>query len=80
MRNLRRGLTAKTDDQFNCDQAEKIGKIINEKLDRIFSNSLIKPKEQIKSLEKLKVGVNLGKETIYLDPTVLVSRLFLMIE
>ena len=31
LRNLFTGLTAKTDDQINCDQTEEIGKIINEK-------------------------------------------------
>ena len=81
MRNLFTGLTAKTDNQINCDQADEIGKIINEKLDGIsFSNFLIKPNEQIKSLEELKVGVKLEKETIYVDPSVLFSRLLLMIE
>ena len=81
LRNLFTGLTAKTDNQINCDQAAEIGKIINEKLDGIsFSNFLIKPKEQIKSLEELKVGVKLEKETIYVDLSVLSSRLLLMIE
>ena len=81
MRNLFVGLTAKTGDQINCDQTEEVGKIINEKLDGIlFSSSLIKRKEQIKSLEELKVGIKLDKETMYVDPNVLFSRLLLMIE
>ena len=78
LRNLFTGLTAKTDDQINCDQTEEIGKIINEKLDRIsFSISSVKRKEQIKSLEELKVGLKLDKENIYVDPSVLFSRLLL---
>ena len=81
LRNLFTGLTAKTDDQINCDQTEEIGKIINEKLDGIsFSNSSIKRREQIKSLEKLRVGLKLDKETISVDPSMLFSRLLLMIE
>ena len=81
LRNLFTGLTVKTGDQINCDQTEEIGKIINEKLDGIlFSSSLIKRKEQIKSLEELKVGIKLDKETIYVDPSVLFSRLLFMIE
>ena len=81
MRNLFTGLTPKADNQINCDQAEEIVKIINEKLDGIsFSNLSIKPNEQIKSLEELKVGVKLEKETIYVDPSVLFSGLLLMIE
>ena len=78
--NLFTGLTTKTDDQINCDQTEEIGKIINEKLDGIsFSNSSIKRREQIKSLEKLRVGRKLDKETS-VDPSMLFSRLLLMIE
>ena len=81
LRNIFTGLTAKTDDQINCNQTEDIGKVVNEKLDGIsFCNSSIKQKEQIKSLEELKVGVKLDKETIYVDPSVLFSRLLLMIE
>ena len=80
MRNLFTGLTTKTDDQINCDQTQEIGKIINEKLDGIsFSNSSIKRREQIKSLEKLRVGRKLDKETS-VDPSMLFSRLLLMIE
>ena len=45
-----------------------------------FSNSSVKRKEQIKSLEELNVGLKLDKETIYVDPSVLFSRLLLMIE
>ena len=60
---------------------QEIGKIINEELDGIlFSNSSIKRKEQIKSLEELKVGVKFDKETIFVDPSVLFSVLLLMIE
>ena len=60
---------------------QEIGKIINEELDGIlFSNSSIKRKEQIKSLDELKVGVKLDKETIFVDPSVLFSILLLMIE
>ena len=80
LRNLFTGLTTKTDDQINCDQTEEIGKMINEKLDGIsFSNSSSKRKEQIKSLEELKAGLKLYKVTIYVDPSVLFSRLLLMI-
>ena len=81
LRNILTGLTTKTDDQIDCDQTEEIRKIINEKLDGIsFSNSSIKGKEQIKSLEELKVVVKLEKETSYVDPIVLFSRLLFMIE
>ena len=60
---------------------QEIGKIINEELDGIlFSNSSIKRKEQIESLEELKVGVKLDKETIFVDPSVLFSILLLKIE
>ena len=81
LRNLFTGLIAKTDDQINCDQTEEIGKIINKKLDRIsFSISSIKRKEQIKSLQELKVGLKLDKENVYVDPSELFSRLLLMTE
>ena len=81
LRNLFTGLTAETDDDINCDQTEEIGKIVNSKLDGIsFSNSSIKRKEHIKSLEELKVGIKLEKETIFVDPSVLFSSLLLMIE
>ena len=44
------------------------------------SLTLNKRKEQIKSLEKLKVDLKLVKETIYLDPTLLFSSSLHMIE
>ena len=71
LRSIATGLTATEGDGINCDEAEKIGQDIQ---------ATIKKKDQIKTLELLKMGVEKDKENIHVDPMLLFSRLVALIE
>ena len=82
LRSIATGLTAKEGDGgINCDEAEKIGQAIHDQLDGIsITEATIKKKDQIKTLELLKMGVEINKEKIHVDPMLLFSRLLALIE
>ena len=71
LRSIATGLTATEGDGINCDEAEKIGQDIQ---------ATIKKKDQIKTPELLKMGVEKDKENIHVDPMLLFSRLLALIE
>ena len=71
LRSIATGLTATEGDGINCDEAEKIGQDIQ---------ATIKKKDQIKTPELLKMGVEKDKENIHVDPLLLFSRLLALIE
>lgn len=75
------GLTSCDEDNINCDQTEAVGNRINVKLDNVVvTDATIKKKDQIRTLECLKVGVKIDKENIYVDPMLLFSRLLVIVE
>ena len=81
LRSIATGLTATKGDGINCDEAEKIGQAIQDQLNGIsITEATIKKKDQIKTLELLKMGVEIDKEKIYVDPMLLFSRLLVLIE
>ena len=81
LRNIATGITATEGDGINCDEAEKIGQAIHDQLDGIsITEATIKKKDQIKTLELLKMGVEINKEKIHVDPMLLFSRLLALIE
>ena len=47
---------------------------------KTFTQSSLKRKYQITTLESLNVGVNIEKEKVYVDPTILFSRLLVIME
>ena len=73
-------LTASDVDNINCDQTEMIGKEINMKLDVVVTDATIKRKDEIRTLECLKVGVKINNENVYVDPKLLFSRLLVIVE
>ena len=81
LRNVYTGVTARITDKINCDDVEKVGKGIHETLDnKTFIQSSLKRKDQITTLECLNVGVNIEKEKVYVHPTILFSRLLVIME
>ena len=81
LRNVYTGVTARITDKINCDDVEKVGKGIHETLDnKAFIQSSLKRKAQITTLESLNVGVNIEKEKVYVDPSILFSRLLVIME
>ena len=74
LRNVYTGVTARITNKINCDDVEKVGKGIHQTLDnKAFIQSSLKRKAQITTLESLNVGVNIEKEKVYVDPSILFS-------
>ena len=81
LRSIATGLTVTEGDGINCDKAEKIGQPIQDQLDSIsITEATIKKKDQIETLELLKMGVEIDKEKIHVDLMLLFSRILVLIE
>ena len=81
LKNIATGVTATEEDGINSDTAENIGQEIQNKLDGApFTEAKIKRNDQIRTLEILKVGVQIGKEKVNVDPLLLFSRLLTLVE
>ena len=81
LKNIATGVTATEEDGINCDTAENIGQEIQNKLGGVpFTEAKIKRNDQIRTLEILKVGVQIGKENVNVDPLLLFSRLLILVE
>ena len=75
LRSLTTGLTAAVSDNINCDDAEAVGQMIQEKLDGVcFQKATIRRSDQVRTLECLQVGVKLDKTVIHIDPLILFTR------
>ena len=81
LKNIATGVTATEEDGINCDTAENIGQEIQNKLDGApFTEAKIKRNDQICTLEIPKVGVQIGKEKVNVDPLLLFSRLLILVK
>ena len=81
LRSIATGLTGPEGDGITCDEVEKIGQAIQDQLDGIsITEATIKKKDQMKTLEFLKIGEEIEKEKIHVDSTLLFSRLLHLIE
>lgn len=80
LRSLSSGVIA--DDKINCDSAEEIGYTMQEKLNNVnVAEAKIKRCDEVKPLAYLHKKVKIGtKKEIVLDPTVLFSRLIVMVQ
>ena len=71
---------AKEGDGINCDKAENTGQAIQNQLDGIsITEATIKKENRNKTTELLKMGVEIDKEKIHVDPTLLFSRSLVLI-
>ena len=81
LRSISSGLTASEDDSINCDDAENVGRKLQEKLDgACFENVSMKRSEKIRSLTHLRDTVKVQNEKIMFDPFVLFGRLSLLVQ
>ena len=72
IRSLTTGLTARNDDDINCDRAEEVGVEIQKILDNCcFTAASIKRKDHIRTLQNLQSGIMVGKKTVHIDPGIL---------
>ena len=69
-------------DGINCDEAESIGRKLQESVDnKTFNDCKIKRVDQIKPIAALYNTVKVGKNAeLYLDPTILFKRLIAMVQ
>ena len=76
LRSLVTGITATADDNINCDDAEEVGNALQVKLDNVcVEDATMKTKGKVRTLESLRPGVKLEGKTIYIDPSILFTRL-----
>ena len=74
LKSLSTGLIA--DDRVNCDEAENVGRNIQNQLDnRSMEDASIKRKERVQTFEDLLPKTKIGNNTVTINPTILFSRL-----
>ena len=60
---------------------EEVGTVIQEQTDNIvYSGISLKRKDVVKPLANLVDGVKLGKSSVHIDPSVLFTRLLVLVE
>ena len=80
LRSLSSGLTATDGDGINCHNTEEVGRKIQRHLDNIsVLEASIKKSEQVKSLNHLYPGIQVDKEKVQINPTLLFSRLIAIV-
>ena len=75
------GLTVSKNDGVNCDDVEKVGFTIQQKLDGFnYADVSIKRNDKMKTLVSLNKPVVVGNEKVHIDPSSLFSHLVLIVE
>ena len=81
LRSLSLGLIAAEGDGINCDKTEQIGVQIQKQLDNIsVTEGSNKRSQQVRSLNHLLPGLKVDKKQVYINPTILFSRLIAIIQ
>ena len=81
LKSISSGLTAKDSDQINCDEPELIDKKIQDQLDGVaFTAASIKRRDQVRTLERLNVGITVDEEKVQANLMVLFTRLLVLAE
>ena len=81
LRSLSSGLCATTENHIDCDEAEKVGSSIQQKMDNIsFSDASILRKDQAKTLDTLQPGIVIENKTVNIDPLILFTRVSTLVE
>ena len=81
LRSLSLGLTASSVDNVNCDNCKSIAETIQRKLGGVsFDQYSIKKNDQVNSLGSNKAGVTVEGKPITIYPSVLFSRLTILIK
>lgn len=75
LKSLSTGLTSKTGDKINCDEAESVGQRIQCEMDDVaFSGAKIKRSSRVKTLQDLQPGIKIGEKMFHVDPGILLLR------
>ena len=81
LKSLSSGVIASTEGGTSCDKIENVREEIQKSLDgKALQDASVKRKDMVKTLENLKSGVIIEKETIHIDPMALFARLMLILQ
>lgn len=76
LKSLATGITASSDDNITCDNAENVGLNIQKDLDgKCIESVVVKRSKQVKTLEDLSEGVKVNGKKVNIDPAILFTRL-----
>ena len=76
LRSLSTGLTATEDNNLDCDEAELVGKTIQQSLNNLcLEDAKIKRNDQVKTFEYLRPGITIDRKIVRIDPLILFTRL-----
>ena len=76
LKSLSTGLIVGDGMNVNCDEADKVGQSIQEKLDAIcVEDASIKQNDRVITLDTLRPGIKIDAKTVHIDPTILFTRL-----
>ena len=76
LKSLSTGLIVGDDIRVNCDEAERVGQSIQEKLDgTCVEDASIKRNDRVITLDSLRPGIKIDRKTVHIDPTILFTRL-----
>ena len=76
LQSISSAITVLDEDGVNCDEAEKVGFLIQEKLNGMcIENASIKRKDHVKTLESRFPGIKIDNNSVHIDPLILFSRL-----
>ena len=81
LRSLSSGLTATVEDVITCDEAEKVGLTIQNKLDNLSAEeATIQRKDHARTLDMLQPGIRINDKEVKIDPLVLFCRTTTLLE
>ena len=81
LRSLSIGLAARSGDQVNCDDAEVVRCKIQEQIGNIAVTEDKVPKSQkVRNFLQLTKAVKTGTQDVHIDPAILFTRLFVLVE
>ena len=76
LRSLSTGLTASEENYINCDDADGVGRSIQETLDNVcIEDAKIHRKDQVKTLNSLRPAIAIEKKSVHIDSVILFTRL-----
>ena len=81
LRSLSSGLTSSDGDDVNCHKTEEVGAHIEKKLDNMkVVEASIKRSDQVRSLDHLYAGIQVGKQKVHIQPNHLFYRLIAIVQ
>ena len=80
LRSLSSGLAAKPSHQVNCNDAESLGRKIQEQIDVAVTEVKVPRSQKVRNMLQLTKAVKISTQDVYIDPAVLFIRLLVLLE